>query len=96
MVYLRIIFTVISALCIAALVPLGMTLGWGAVGYCFFGALLSFAGMMLCKQSQELKELKKSNEEQATTGDFFSTPAKINEDTKQKDETVEKENLGQD
>lgn len=96
MVYLRIIFTVISALCIAALVPLGMTLGWRWVGYCFFGALLSFAGMIFCKQSQELKELKKSNEEQAPTGDFFSTPTEKREDTKEQGETLEKENLRQD
>lgn len=62
MVYLRIIFTILAAICIAALIPLGALLGWAWVGYCFFGALLFFGLMLLCKQSQEIKELKEQGE----------------------------------
>ena len=58
MLYLRIIFTILSALCIAALIPLGALFGWAWVGYCFLGALLFFVLMLLCKQSQDIKALK--------------------------------------
>ena len=59
--YLRIIFTILCAVCIAALIPLGMFLGWAGVGYCFFGAVAYFVLMLLCKQTQELQELKEKN-----------------------------------
>ena len=59
---LRIIFTILSALCVAALFPLGMTLGWEPAGYCLLGAFLFFGLMLLCKQSQEAKEAKAAKE----------------------------------
>ena len=61
MVYLRVIFTILCAICIAALIPLGMAFGWQGVGYCFFGALLFFVLMIFCKQSQEIKALREQN-----------------------------------
>jgi hypothetical protein len=61
--YLRIIFTILSAICIAGLIPLGMFFGWQGVGYCFFGALLFFVLMLFCKQSQTLKSLREGTNE---------------------------------
>jgi hypothetical protein len=69
MVYLRIIFTILSALCVAAIVPLGAALGWAWVGYSFFGALLFFALMIFCKQSQELNALKEEREKLISDGE---------------------------
>ena len=54
--YLRIIFTILSAVCVAALIPLGALLGWSWAIYSFLGALLFFGLMLLCKQSQTFKE----------------------------------------
>ena len=62
MKHLRIIFTILCAICIAALFPLGMILGWGPAGYCLLGAFLFFGLMLLCKQSQEAKEAKEARE----------------------------------
>ncbi len=59
---LRILFTVLSALCLAVIVPAFV---WGGfpwlaiVGSC---ALLFFALMLLCKQSQEKREEEKKPE----------------------------------
>ena len=63
MLYLRVIFTILSAVCIAALIPLGALFGWAWVGYCFLGALLFFVFMLLCKQSQDIKALKSGKPE---------------------------------
>ena len=67
MLYLRVIFTILSAVCIAALIPLGALFGWAWVGYCFLGALLFFVFMLLCKQSQDIKALKSGREKQSPT-----------------------------
>ena len=53
MLYLQIIFTVLSAVCIAALVPVGAFLGWVWAGICGISAFLFFMLMRLCKQSRE-------------------------------------------
>ena len=62
MVYLRIIFTILCAVGIALLIPAGMLFGWEGVGYCFFAALLFFALMLFCKQSQQLKDFHAQSE----------------------------------
>ena len=51
MVTLQILFTVISAMLIAAIVPVGIFLGWGWSGACGILAVLFFVLMLLCKQS---------------------------------------------
>ncbi len=59
---LRVIFTVLCALCLAAVLPVlvwGSPLLIGAVGG---AALLFFALMLLCKQSQEKREAKQEEE----------------------------------
>ena len=50
---LRILFTILSAIFIAALFPVGTFFGWGWAGACGLIALLFFGFMLLCKQSQE-------------------------------------------
>lgn len=59
---LRIFFTILAALCLAAAIPLGFAFGFKGVGFCLLGALLFFGLMLLCKQSQELKNAQKEKE----------------------------------
>ncbi len=56
LVTLRILFTVISAVFVASILPVGAFLGWGWAGACGLFAVLFFVLMLLCKQSQEFKE----------------------------------------
>lgn len=55
---LRIVFTVLSAICLAAAIPLGMFFGLVAVIGTLIGAGVFFFLMLLCKQSQESAEKK--------------------------------------
>lgn len=66
---LRIIFTIVCAVCIALLFPLGMIVGWAAAGICLLGAFLSFGLMTLCKQKQEEQEEKSSPSQPSTEED---------------------------
>ena len=64
---LRILFTILSAICIALVIPIGAFLGWfWAIGCALF-ALLFFVVMLLCKQSQENQEATLSSN-QSTDG----------------------------
>ena len=60
---LRIIFTVICALFLAAILPAGIFFDWVGITVCFLGALLSFGLMLLFKQEQERKEDEKKPQE---------------------------------
>ncbi len=53
---LRIIFTIICAVFLAAILPAGMFFDWLGITVCFLGALLSFGLMLVFKQEQERKE----------------------------------------
>lgn len=53
---LRIIFTVCSAVCIAAAFPVAFFLSFPGLLTCALLAALFFGLMLLCKQSQELRE----------------------------------------
>lgn len=64
---LRIFFTILSTLCLAAATPVGVFFGFGWAGLCGFCALLFFGVMLLCKQSQEMNE----NKDQPKSADFF-------------------------
>ena len=58
---LRIIFTAVSALCVAAVIPVGVAWGW-PIGLGFvIGALLFFGLMLLCKQKQEEQDKRKTD-----------------------------------
>ena len=67
LVTLRILFTVISAVFVASILPVGAFLGWGWAGGCGLFSVLFFALMLLCKQSQEFKE----QEKERFTSDFI-------------------------
>lgn len=55
LVYLQIAFTILSALFIAAIIPVGALLNWAYALACGFIALLFFGLMLLCKQSIAMK-----------------------------------------
>lgn len=61
--YLRIIFSILSALCVGALIPLGVFLGFEWAGACLLGAILFFGLTLFFKQSQELKEISTKTEQ---------------------------------
>ena len=60
---LRIIFTVISAIFVASVIPVGAIYSWLAAGVCAVGAFLFFGLMLLCKQKQEEIEAAQQNKE---------------------------------
>lgn len=64
---LRILFTIVSAVCIAAFVPVATIFGWGYAALCAAGAVCFFALMLLCKQSEENKK-----PEHDSQGDFLA------------------------
>ncbi len=72
---LRVIFTVLCALCLAAILPVAVWGGWFWVGTVGGAALLFFALMLLFKQSQERQEAKKNPQEEPA--DFLS-PKNLN------------------
>lgn len=53
---LRIIFTVIAAVFVALVIPIGALVSWTAAGICVLGGFLFFGLMLLCKQRQEENE----------------------------------------
>ncbi len=53
---LRIIFTILCALCLLAIAPLGMLFGLEAFLVCGVAAGFFFLLMLLCKQRQEIQE----------------------------------------
>ena len=73
MVYLRIIFTILSAIGIALAIPGGILFGWEGIGYCVFGAILFFVLMLFCRQSQELKEFREKTQNSTTQDSTSST-----------------------
>ena len=50
---LRIIFTILSALCLAVVIPMTAFLGWAWLGVFGGGAAVFFFAMLICKQAQE-------------------------------------------
>ena len=66
LLFLQILFTVLSALCIGAIVPLGIWQGWLWAGGAFLGAILFYVLMLLCKQSRILRGETTEEEKQNT------------------------------
>ena len=60
---LRIVFTVICALFLVAILPAGIFFDFLGIGVCFLGALLTFGLMLVFKQEQERKEQKEKPDE---------------------------------
>ncbi len=63
-------FTILCALCLAVIVPVALQQNWLVTGIIGGFALLSFALMLLFKQSQEQQEEQK--EEKEPEADFIS------------------------
>ncbi len=66
---LRILFTLIAAVFVALVIPLGALVSWGMAGICVLGAFLFFGLMLLCKQKQEEEE-KRARHDDLTDLDF--------------------------
>ena len=62
---LRIVFTILSAICLAVSIPLGIFFGYAGWIGALLGAGIFFILMLLCKQSQEFAEEKAKKLEQA-------------------------------
>ncbi len=60
LIKLRILFTVLAALCLAVIVPAGFLFDFVGVIVVGIGALFFFLAMLLCKQAQEKQEWKKN------------------------------------
>ena len=52
----QIIFTILSALCVALILPVGTFLDWIWALICVFGAFIFFMLMRICKQARETQE----------------------------------------
>ena len=65
---LRILFTVLAALCVAALIPVGTIVSWTAAIFCALGGFLFFGLMLICKQKTDETNSSATQEPQA---DFF-------------------------
>lgn len=80
---LRIVFTILSAVCLAALVPAAMLFGGGWAVILLVGAGIFFLALLFCKQEQQIKDKQKElNEKEivAPQGDFFH-PVPLESDT---------------
>ena len=55
LLFFQIFFTVLSAICVGAVVPLGIWLGWLWAGIAVLGAILCYVFMLLCKQTRALR-----------------------------------------
>ena len=67
LLYLQIALTILSAICVALVLPLGVWLGFGyAIGIAL-AALMFFMLMLLCKQTREFRE--KTDEQAEKTND---------------------------
>lgn len=55
LLFFQIFFTVLSAICVGAVVPIGMWLGWLWAGIAVLGAILCYVFMLLCKQTRALR-----------------------------------------
>lgn len=75
---LRILFTTVSAVCIAAFVPVATLFGWGYAALCAAGAVCFFALMLLCKQNTENKKPDGND----ARGDFLAAPPPEKKDKK--------------
>ena len=61
---LRIIFTIISAILIAAVIPLGVWLGWPWAGIAGLSAFLFYMLMLWCKSHQPTEPEDETSEPQ--------------------------------
>ncbi len=76
LLYLQIALTILSAICVALVFPLGVWLGFGyAIGLAL-AAVMFFMLMKLCKQTREFRE--KTNAPTEETGENQPTESEEN------------------
>ena len=88
LLFFQIFFTVLSAICVGAVVPLGMWLGWLWAGLAVLGAILCYVFMLLCKQTRALRG-EIPIEEPSKTEETEN--AKTSEETETADDSDKKE-----
>lgn len=76
---LRILFTILSAICLAVVIPAGALFGWPWFFIFGGGAVAFFLAMLICKQSQEKQEPLQKAEGEA---DFLQPDQQENENIK--------------
>lgn len=83
---LRIVFTIIAAAFLVAILPASTFWDWVGVIICIAGAALFWILMLLCKSAQEKQEHK----DDPTPGDFFhptkTTPIEKTNDREEKND----------
>ena len=60
---LRILFTILSCICAAAVIPVGAFLGFIWAGLCIVAAFAFYVFMLIFKQKQEEQEMSKLQQE---------------------------------
>ena len=88
LLFFQIFFTVLSAICVGAVVPLGMWRGWIWAGIAVLGAILCYVFMLLCKQTRALRG-EIPIEEPSKTEETEN--AKTSEETENADDSDKKE-----
>lgn len=58
---LQIVFTILAALCVAAVIPVGALVAWGWGAFFALLAFLFFVFMKICKTQVELQTVKKGD-----------------------------------
>ncbi|MBR2023388.1 MAG: hypothetical protein IJ996_02580 [Clostridia bacterium] len=53
---LQIVFTILSVLCVTAVIPIGTFFGFANSVFCVLGACVFFVLMLLCKNKREQNE----------------------------------------
>ena len=77
---LRIIFTILSAICLAAILPASAFWSWVGVVFCVVGAGVFWMLMLICKDAQEKQEKK----DEPTPADFFNPASSAKTDSTDK------------
>ena len=67
LLYLQIALTILSALCVALVIPLGVWLGFGWAIALALAAVMFFMLMKLCKQTLEFRDKKDTPDEEQQT-----------------------------
>ena len=61
LIIFRIVFTILSAILLASIIPIGTFFGWDYAVFCGVGAFTFFVLMYLCKQAQEKREKEQTD-----------------------------------
>lgn len=91
LLFFQIFFTVLSAICVGAVVPLGMWLGWIWAGIAVLGAILCYVFMLLCKQTRALRGEIPIEEPSKTEKTEETENAETSEETETADDSDKKE-----